>query len=128
MLLCDRHGNRAFFHDIFRPMRDNFSDACRKTKKLDDIPADWMAYELAVLFTKWAQLYYTDPLYAAINFDASKKLNIETLYFDNAAWRSEGRDADQSTTPVQRVNLPTKAAATPYPPQITSEGEEPNRQ
>jgi hypothetical protein len=43
--------DRAFFHDIFCPMRDNFSDACRKTK-LDDLPADWMAYELAVLFTK----------------------------------------------------------------------------
>jgi hypothetical protein len=51
-------------------MRDNFSDACRKTK-LDDLPADWMAYELAVLFTKWAQLY-TDPLYAAMDFDAFK--------------------------------------------------------
>jgi hypothetical protein len=106
--------DRAFFREIFRPMRDNFSDdACRKTK-LDDLPADWMAYELAVLFTKWAQLY-TDPLYAAMDFDAFKKLNIETLYFDNAAWRSECRDADQSITPVQRVNPPTKAAATPAP-------------
>ena len=45
--------DRAFFRDVFRPMRDNFSDACRKTK-LDDLSADWMAYELAVLFTKWA--------------------------------------------------------------------------
>ena len=106
--------DRAFFRDIFRPMRDNFSDACRKTK-LDDLPADWMAYELAVLFTKWAQLY-TDPLYAAMDFDAFKKLSIETLYFDNAAWRSECRDADPSTTPVQRVNPPpTKATATPAP-------------
>ena len=102
--------DRAFFHDIFRPMRDNFSDACRKTK-LDDLPADWMAYELAVLFTKWAQLYYADPLYAAMDFDAFKKLNIEALYFDNAAWRIEG-----------------KPRRPPYPPQITSEGEEPNRQ
>ena len=84
-------------------MRDNFSDACRKTK-LDDLPADWMAYELAVLFTKWAQLY-TDPLYAAMDFDAFKKLNIETLYFDNAA----------NATPAQRVNPPTKAAAIPAP-------------
>ena len=45
--------DRAFFRDAFRPMRDNFSDACRKTKS-DDLSADWMAYELAVLFTKWA--------------------------------------------------------------------------
>ena len=74
-----------------------------------------MAYELAVLFTKWAQLY-TDPLYAAMDFDTFKKLNFETLYFDNAAWRSECRDADPSTTPVQRVNPPTtKATATPAP-------------
>ena len=113
MLLCDRHGNQARPRDIFRPMRDNFSDASRKTK-LDDLPADWMAYELAVLFTRWAQLY-TYPLYAAMDFDAFKKLNIETLYFDNAAWRSECRDADQSTTPIQRVNPPTKAAATSTP-------------
>jgi len=105
--------DRAFFRDIFRPMRDNFSDAGRKTK-LDDLPADWMAYELAVLFTRWAQLY-TDPLYAAMDFDAFKKINIDTLQFDNAAWRSECRDADQSTTPIQRVNPPTKAAATPAP-------------
>ncbi len=88
--------DRAFFRDIFRPMRENFSDASRKTK-LDDLPADWMAYELAVLFTRWAQLY-TDPLYAAMDFDAFKKLNIETLYFDNAAWRSECRDADADPT------------------------------
>ena len=73
-------------------MRDNYSDACRKTK-FDDLPADWMADELAVLFTKWAQLY-TDPLYAAMDFDAFKILNIEALYFDNAAWRSEFRVAD----------------------------------
>ena len=106
--------DRVFFRDVFRPMRDNFADASRKTK-LDDLPADWMAYELAVLFTKWAQLY-TDPLYAAMDFDAFKKLNMDTLYFDNAAWRSECRDADQTTTPVQRVNPPAKAATTPAPP------------
>ena len=53
--------DRAFFLGVFRPMLDNFSDACRKTK-LDDLPVDWMAYKLAVLLTKWAQLY-TDPLY-----------------------------------------------------------------
>ena len=100
--------DRAFFRDIFRRMRGNFSDACRKTR-LDDLPADWMAYELAGLFTKW------DPLYAAMDFDAFKKLNIETLYFDNAASRSECRDVDQPTTPVQRVNPPTKASATHAP-------------
>ena len=103
----------AFFRNVFRPMRDNYTDACRKTK-FDDLPADWMADELAVLFTKWAQLY-TDPLYAAMDFDAFKKLNIETLYFDNAAWRSEFRVADQSKTPVQRVNPPTKATTTTAP-------------
>ena len=43
----------AMESNVYRPMRDNFSDACRKTK-LDDLSADWMAYELAVLFTKWA--------------------------------------------------------------------------
>ena len=42
-----------------------------------------MAYELAVLFTKWAQLY-TDLLYAAMDFGAFKQHNIETFYFDNA--------------------------------------------
>ena len=68
----------------------------------------------AVLFTKWAQLC-TDPLYAAMDFDTFKKLNIETLYFDNAAWRSECRDAGRSTTPAQRVNPPTKAAVTLAP-------------
>jgi hypothetical protein len=50
-----------------------------------------------------------------MDFDAFKKINIDTLQFDNAAWRSECRDADQSTTPIQRVNPPTKAAATPAP-------------
>ncbi len=29
--------DRAFFRDVFRPMRNNFSDACRKIK-LDDLP------------------------------------------------------------------------------------------
>ena len=57
-----------------------YSDACRKTK-LDNLPVDWMAYELAVLFTKWAQLN-TDPLYAPMDFDAFKQHNIESLYFD----------------------------------------------
>jgi hypothetical protein len=47
-----------------------------------------------------------------MDFDAFKKLNNETLYFENAAWRSEYRDA---TTPIQRVNPPTKAAATLAP-------------
>ena len=64
--------DRAFFRDVFRPMGDNLSDACRKTK-LDDFPTNWMAYELAVLITKRAQLY-TDPLYAAMDFDAFKQL------------------------------------------------------
>ncbi len=74
-----------------------------------------MTYELAVLFTKWAQLY-TDRFYAAMDFDAFKQHNIETFFFDNAAWRSECLDAeDQSTTPVQRVNPPNKASATPAP-------------
>ena len=51
-----------------------------------------------------------------MHFDAFfKQLNIETLYFDNAAWRSECRDADQTTTPVQRVNPQTKATASPAP-------------
>ncbi len=50
--------DRAFFRDGFRPMRNNFLDACRK-KKLDDLPADWVAYELAVvLFPKWAQFVH----------------------------------------------------------------------
>ena len=49
-----------------------------------------------------------------MDFDAFKKLNNETLYFENAAWRSEYRDA---TTPIQRVNPPTKAAATLAPNQ-----------
>ncbi len=40
-----------------------------------------------------------------MDFDAFKKLNIETLYFDNAA----------NATPAQRVNPPTKAAAIPAP-------------
>ena len=113
-ITMETKNDSAFFRDVFRPIRDNFSDACRKTK-LDNLPADWMAYKLAVLFTKWAQLY-TDPLYTAImHLDALKKLNIETLHFDIAAWRSECRDADQSTTPVQSVIPPTKTAATPAP-------------
>ena len=63
-----------------------------------------------------------------MDFDAFKKLNIETLHFDNAAWRSKCRDADQSTTPVQRVNPPTKATAATAPTTGYKRGRAPNQQ
>jgi hypothetical protein len=103
--------DRPFFRDIFRPMRDNFYDSARKTK-LDDVPIDWLTYEVATLFNQWAQLY-TDTQYAAVDFETFKQLNIAALHFDNKEWRHESNDAESTTTPVQRVNPPTKTVAPP---------------
>ena len=41
-----------------------------------------MAYELAMIFSHWAQLY-TDMQYATMKFEAYKQLNLAALYFDN---------------------------------------------
>ena len=43
----------AFFCVIFRPTCENLYDAARITK-LDDLSMDWMAYELAMVFSQWA--------------------------------------------------------------------------
>ena len=94
-------------------MRDYFYDSAQKTK-LDDIFIDLLAYEVATLFNQWAQLY-TDTQYATMNFEMFKQLNSAALHFDNKAWRHESKDAEPTTTPVQRVNPPTQAVATPPP-------------
>ena len=62
--------DRAFFRDIFRPTCGNLYDAARKTK-LDDLSMIWMACELAMIFSQWAQLY-TDTQYATMEFEAFK--------------------------------------------------------
>ncbi len=116
-------GDRVFFRDIFRPMRDNFHDRGNKTT-LRYLSPDWMAQELAEKFTKWAVLY-TDTKYATMDFEEFKQLNIDALSFDNETWRNSFKNADAATMPIQRVNPPVKAAAphvagqkrggTPYP-------------
>jgi hypothetical protein len=110
-IAMETKSDRPFFRDIFRPMRDNFYDSARKTK-LDDVPIDWLTYEVATLFNQWAQLY-TDTQYAAVDFETFKQLNIAALHFDNKEWRHESNDAESTTTPVQRVNPPTKTVAPP---------------
>ena len=110
-IAMETKSDRPFFRDIFRPMRDNFYDSARKTK-LHDVPMDWLAYEVATLFNQWAQLY-TDTQYAAVDFETFKQLNIAALHFDNKEWRHESNDAESTTTPVQRVNPPTKTVAPP---------------
>ena len=70
-----------FFRDILLPTRENLYDAAGKTK-LDDLSIVWMAYELAMMFSQWAQLY-TDTQYATMEFEAFKQLNLAALYFDN---------------------------------------------
>jgi len=52
-----------------------------------------MAYELAMIFSQWAQLY-TDPQYATMEFEEFKQLNIAVLEFDNTQWRQECKNAD----------------------------------
>jgi hypothetical protein len=59
----------GFFRDIY--------DADRKIK-LDDDFMNWMAYELAMIFSHWAQLY-TDMEYATMEFEAYKQLNLAAL-------------------------------------------------
>ena len=75
---------------------------------------DWMAYELAMIFSQWAQLY-TDTQYATIKFEAFKQLNLAALHFDNTDWRDECKRADQAATPIQRVNPPCKATPNTTP-------------
>ena len=104
-IAMETKNDRTFFRDIFRPMRDNFSDNARKTK-MDDVPMDWLAYEVATLFNQWAQLY-TDAQYVTMDFETFKQVNIAALHFD--------KDAEPTTTPVQRVNPPTNAVAPPPP-------------
>ena len=106
-IALEGRADRAFFRDIFRPTRENLYDAARKTK-LDDLSMDWMAYELAMIFSQWAQLY-TDTQYATMEFEAFKQLNLAGLHFDNTDWRDECKRADQAATPIQRVNPPCKA-------------------
>ena len=112
-IALEGRNDRAFFCDIFRPTRENLYDAARKTK-LDDLSMDWMAYELAMIFSQWAQLYI-DTQNATMEFEAFKQLNLAALYFDNTEWQNECKRADQATTPTQRVNQPCKAALLPSP-------------
>ena len=65
-----------------------------------------MAYELAMIFSQWAQLY-TDTQHATMEFEVFKQLNL--AYFNNTEWRNECKRVDQATTPTQRVNPPCKA-------------------
>jgi hypothetical protein len=93
-------------------MRDNFYDRGNKTT-LRYLSPDWMAQELAEIFTKWAGLY-TDTQYATTDFEEFKQRNIDALSFDNDTWRNNFKNADAATIPIQRVNPPVKAlAATP---------------
>jgi len=112
-IALEGRADRAFFRDIFRPTRENLYDAARKTK-LDDLSMDWMAYELAMIFSQWAQLY-TDTQYATMEFEAFKQLNLAALHFDNTDWRDECKRADQAAMPIQRVNPPCKATPTTAP-------------
>ena len=75
----------------------------------------WLAYEVATLLNQWAQLLVNGQQYAAMDFETFKHLNIAAHHFDNKAWRHEIKDAEPTTTPVQRVNPPTKAVAPPLP-------------
>ena len=113
-IAMETKNDRTFFRDIFRPMRDNFYDSARKTK-LHDVPMDWLAYEVATLLKQWAQLLVHGQQYAATDFETFKHLNIAAHHFDNKAWSHEIKDSEPTTTPVQRVNPPTKAVATPTP-------------
>jgi hypothetical protein len=115
-LLIETKSDCTFFRDIFRPMRDNFYDSAQKTK-LDfyDVSMDLLAYEVATLFNQWAQLY-TDTQYATMDFEMFKQLNSAALHFDNKAWCHESKDAEPTTTPVQRVNPPTQAVVATPPP------------
>ena len=94
-IAIEDRNDRAVFRDIFYPTRENLYDAARKTK-LDDLSMDWMAYELAMIFSQWAQLY-TDTQYATMEFEAFKLFRQYGL-----AKRVQARRPDDNADPARQ--------------------------
>ena len=106
-----------FFSRIFLLLRDKFRDTSLD-RSVEHLNCNFMAYNLALMFNEWAQLY-TNGANINATHEEFLQMNLAVLDFDEIEWQQRCKSKDMSKVPNQQVtpkaakSLPATTAGSP---------------